>query len=281
MIRALKQHWKLYLMEAWALGMFMISAGFFTILFEHKALPLSVIIETPILRRFLVGIAMGCTAILLIYSSWGKKSGAHLNPAVTLTHLQLRRIAPFDAAWYILAQFVGGSTGMLLVKILAFDWIASPEVNYAVTVPGSAGIGLAFLMEMLLSFLLFGMVLSLNNYPRLAPFTGFFVGALLVLYISLEAPLSGMSINPARTFASALFANVWTAWYIYFIAPVVGMNLAGYLYRRWYLWRHNGNCLTMDCHMSGNQNGNQVYQVTGPASVLAKFGNTIQKHHNI
>lgn len=277
MIRALKQHWKLYLIEAWALGMFMVSAAFFTVLLENKALPLSTTIEAPMLRRFLIGLAMGSTAILLIYSQWGKKSGAHMNPAVTLTYLQLNRIAPFDAVWYILAQFGGGSLGMFLVKMLAFKWIAAPEVNYAITVPGQAGVGVAFFMEMLLSFVLFGMVLLLSNLQKIAPYTGFFVGGLIVLYITLEAPISGMSMNPARTFASAWSANVWTAWYVYFIAPVVGMNLAGYLYQIWYRRLHDGNCLTMDCHMSGLPNQNQVYQVNGPKSVMAKFGYTIHK----
>lgn len=273
----LQKNWKIYLIEAWGLGMFMISAAFFTILFEHKALPLRTVIEEPMLRRFLIGLAMGGTAVLLIYSPWGKKSGAHMNPAVTLTHLQLNRIPLVDAVWYIIAQFSGGSLGMFLVKMVAFKWIASPEVNYAVTVPGQAGVEVAFLMEMLISFVLFGMVLLLSNHQTLAPFTGFFVGGLIVLYITLEAPISGMSMNPARTFASAWSANVWTAWLLYFTAPIIGMNLAGYLYRVWYRRRHGGNCLTMDCNMSSSANQNKVYRVNGPKSILAKFGYTIHK----
>ena len=85
MIQAVQQHWRTYLIEAWALGMFMISAVFFTNLLENK----NFLIDTPIalawLRRLLMGIAMGSTAILIIYSPWGKRSGAHMNPAVTLS----------------------------------------------------------------------------------------------------------------------------------------------------------------------------------------------------
>jgi len=265
---ALRTNWKIYLIEAWALGMFMISAAFFTILMEHPNLPIRNAIESPILRRFLIGLAMGLTAIALIYSNWGKRSGAHMNPAVTLTNLQLDRIRPTDAAWYILAQFIGGTLAILLFKWLAFHYVSIPEVNYAVTIPGKSGIGLAFAMEFFISFFLFLMVLILSNAKKLAPYTGFFVGGLLVIYITLEAPYSGMSMNPARTFASAYPANLWTAWWLYFIAPILGMNLAGYLYRRWYRIQHNGNCLGMDAHMSGQQYDNTTYEVLGPKSLL-------------
>lgn len=265
---ALQKNWKIYLIEAWALGMFMISAAFFTILMEHPNLPIRPAIESPLLRRFLIGVAMGLTAIALIYSKWGKRSGAHMNPAVTLTNLQLDRIRPTDAAWYILAQFIGGTFAILLFKWLVFDFISIPEVNYAVTIPGKSGIWVALGLEMLISFVLFGMVLVLSNLKKLAPYTGFFVGGLLVIYITVEAPYSGMSMNPARTFASAFPANVWTAWWLYFLGPIVAMNLAGFLYRRWYRATHNGNCLTMDCYQSGQKHDNATYEVLGPKRLL-------------
>lgn len=265
---ALRTNWKIYLIEAWALGMFMISAAFFTILMENPNLPIRNAIESPLLRRFLIGLAMGLTAIGLIYSNWGKRSGAHMNPAVTLTNLQLDRIRPADANWYILAQFIGGTLAILLLKWLAFYYISIPEVNYAVTIPGKAGIWVALGLETLISFLLFLMVLIISNHKKLAPYTGFFVGGLLVIYITFEAPYSGMSMNPARTVASAFPANVWTAWWLYFIGPVLGMNLAGYLYRRWYRATHNGNCLTMDSHLSGEKHDNKTYEVLGPKELL-------------
>lgn len=268
MLQALQKNWRIYLIEAWALGMFMISAAFFTILIEHPNLPIRTAIESPLLRRFLIGLAMGLTAIALIYSKWGKRSGAHMNPAVTLTNLQLDRIRPTDAAWYILAQFIGGTFAISLFKGLAFDFISIPEVNYAVTIPGSAGIWVAFGLEMLISFVLFGMVLLLSNSKKLAPYTGFFVGGLLVIYITLEAPYSGMSMNPARTFASAYPAQVWTGWWLYFVGPTVAMNFAGFLYRRWYRMMHDGNCLGMKAHMSGEQHDNATYEVLGPKELM-------------
>jgi aquaporin Z len=268
MWRSLQKNWQTYLIEAGALGTFMISASFFSDLWLNQSLPFSGLISYPILKRFMIGLAIGSTAVLIIYSKWGKKSGAHLNPAATLTHLQLHRIHPYDAFWYILAQFTGGALGIFIFSCLDYNFMSSPDIQFIATMPKKNGIVVAFLLEFLMSFVLFLTVLILNNRQRFAPYTGFFVGAIITLYITFEAPYSGMSMNPARTFASALAANNWTAWYIYFTAPVLGMNLAGYLYRKWYRRTHNNNCLTMNCHQSGQQGNNKIYEVLGPKWML-------------
>ena len=95
MYRAVRQHWPEYLMEAALLGLFMISVGAFTILLEHPASSIHMSLRSPLLRRALGGLAMGLTAIALIYSPWGRQSGAHFNPAVTMTFYRLKR----TAAW--------------------------------------------------------------------------------------------------------------------------------------------------------------------------------------
>src|SRR5438094_5660031 len=78
--KALQQHWPEYLMEAAELGAFMLSACAFTVLLWHPASPVHQAIANPTLRRTLTGVAMGLTAIAIIYSPWGKRSGAHFNP---------------------------------------------------------------------------------------------------------------------------------------------------------------------------------------------------------
>src|SRR5262245_62897595 len=91
------KHWPEYAMEAAELGIFMISACVFTVLLQHPASPVRALLPDPFLRRALTGLAMAGTAIALIFSQWGTQSGAHFNPAVTLTFLRLTKIH-FSAA---------------------------------------------------------------------------------------------------------------------------------------------------------------------------------------
>lgn len=218
--------WRMYLVEAALLGMFMISACSFGILIEHPDSPLRRTIDSAFIRRTMMGAAMGLTAIALIYSRWGRRSGAHMNPAMTLAFLRLGRIGKPDAAGYIFAQFVGGTLGVMLMSLLVGTHVMHPAVNFVTTRPGTFGLSLAWLGEFAIAFVMLTMVMTVNRAPRLAPFTGIFAGTLVMLYITFEAPVSGMSMNPARTFASAFVANVWTAWWIYFTAPPLGMLTA-------------------------------------------------------
>lgn len=231
-MQTLRKHWPEYLMEAAGLGIFMISAAVVTAIFEYPTSPIRQAIVDPLLRRFLIGVAMGLTAIALIYSPWGKQSGAHLNPALTFTFFRLGKIKSWDAFFYIMAQFMGGLVGLGLAARILREAIADPSINYIVTVPGAGGVGTAFLAEFIISFCLMLMVLFVSNNQNLARYTGLFAGVLIALYITIEAPLSGMSMNPARTLASALPARVWTAIWLYFSAPLLGMLLAAEVYVR-------------------------------------------------
>ena len=232
MLDAARRHWPEYLMEAAGLGSFMVSACVFSVLLFHPAAPALRAIPDPFVRRALIGIAMGLTAIGIIYSPWGKRSGAHLNPSVTLAFLRLGKVRAADALCYMAAQFAGGLAGVLLAALILGDALAVPAVHYAATTPGPSGIAAAFLAEFAISFVLMSVVLRVSNAPRIARYTGLCAGALVAIYITVEAPLSGMSLNPARTFASALPAAEWTAIWIYFAAPLLGMLAAAEWYVR-------------------------------------------------
>ena len=249
--------WPEYGMEAAGLGLFMISAAVVTSAFEYPHSPLQKFFPDPIVRRTLIGLAMGLTAIGLIYSPWGKRSGAHLNPAVTMTFFLLGKIKGRDVLGYIAAQFVGGVIGLwLAVQILGLA-IEHPAVNYVVTVPGPGGTMIAFAAEVMISFGLMLVVLIVSNQPSLNRWTGVFAGLLVATYIAVEAPLSGMSMNPARTFASALSADVWTDYWLYLVAPFIGMLLAAECYVRTNgihqvlcakLHHHNNTRCIFHCH---------------------------------
>ncbi|HZP86340.1 MAG TPA: aquaporin [Burkholderiales bacterium] len=233
LLRAIAAHWPEYLMEAAGLGLFMLSACLFVALIEYPASPIRQAIDDPFVRRAAVGVAMGLTAVCLIYSPWGKQSGAHFNPAVTLTFWRLGKIAGPDAALYIVMQFVGGTLGVIAsALLLGRHVIADASVNFVLTLPGSGGAGVALWAEAAISFSLMLTVLIVANRPSINRFTGLLGGALVASFITFEAPLSGMSMNPARSFASALPAGMWQSLWIYFLAPPLGMLAAAEVYLR-------------------------------------------------
>jgi len=235
MRHALREHWPEYLMEAAHLGLFMLSACVFVALLYHPASPVGPAsslgsgLGDDMLRRLLMGIAMASTAVAIIYSPWGRRSGAHFNPAVTLTFWRLGKVAGWDAAFYIAAQFLGGVAGVVVARAWLGAPVAHPAVHYAVTVPGASGLLVALGAETAISFVLMLVVLTVSN-SRAAALTGLCSGLLVATYITLEAPLSGMSMNPARTLASAVPARTWTALWVYFTGPLIGMLMAADVY---------------------------------------------------
>jgi aquaporin Z len=227
-------HWPEYLIDGSCLALFMVAATAAATVLQHPASPLAGWSGSPLLQRVPMGLAMGLTCIALIYSPLGARSGAHMNPAVTLTFLRLRKIAPRDAAGYVAGQFAGGTIGVLAATWALRGLPSHPAVNYVATVPGRAGAGLAFAAELVISFLMMTFVLEMTSRRRLARFTGIGAGLLVALYIVLEAPLSGMSMNPARTLGANALASTWSTLWIYFTAPPLGMLLAG----EWFVRRH-------------------------------------------
>src|SRR6476646_3169250 len=118
MIEAFRQHWPEYLMEAAELGLFMMSACIFTVLLFHPMSPVAQSIQSDFVRRMFIGAAMGSTAVAIIFSPLGKRSGGHFNPSVTLTYFRLGKIKTWDAAFFILFQVAGGITGVALASLL-------------------------------------------------------------------------------------------------------------------------------------------------------------------
>ncbi|MGB7201126.1 MAG: aquaporin [Pyrinomonadaceae bacterium] len=224
MIDALKNHLPEYLIEAWCLGTFMLSACAFSVLLFNPSSPASGM--NAGFRTVLMGVAMGATATAIICSPWGKRSGAHYNPVVTLTFFRLGKIAPTDAAFYIVFQFVGGVLGVSVAWLLLGDLLADSAVNFAVTVPGEYGAAAAFAAEVVIAFFMMTMILWTSNSTRWSRFTPYLAGLFVAFYIAVESPISGMSMNPARTFASASVAGHWSSLWIYFVAPGLAMLAA-------------------------------------------------------
>jgi aquaporin Z len=225
------RHWREYAIEGCCLGIFMIAALTFAIVLQHPGSPLAGWTTFPALARVPMGLAMGLTNVALIYSPAGRRSGAHMNPAVTLTFFRLGKISALDAGAYIGAQFLGGAAGMAIAAVAFRRFAGDASVNYVWTVPGLAGTGWAFAAETAISFVMMLTDLAMSNTQRLAGLTGCAAGVLVAAFITFEAPLSGMSMNPARSVASALFAGGGGLW-IYCTAPPLGMLAAAETFLR-------------------------------------------------
>jgi aquaporin Z len=230
--RAFTQHWPEYMIEGLCLGMFMISACSFAALLEHPASPVHMSVTSADVRRFMGGVAMGSTAVLLIYSPLGQRSGAHMNPATTLTFYRLGKVSGWDAAFYVFSQFLGGVLGTLVAFLALGETLEHGNVNFAITRPGMRGVAIAFVAEAIITFLLMTVILNVSNSRRFGRYTGLAAGAMVTLFITFEAPFSGMSMNPARTFASDFVGMQWQSIWVYFTAPLIGMLTAAEVYVR-------------------------------------------------
>ena len=238
LLAALRQHWPHYLAEAAGIAFFVACSGLLAMLIKypgspvHQALP-----DNELLRRGLIGLGVCCVLVLIVYSPWGKRSGAHINPAVTLAFWQLGKIKPADALWYVLAQVAGAIGAAQVLKHVCGDWYAHPTIKYNVTQPAGPTLLaalVAFGAEFLMAFLLMQVTLYCLHSARLKEWTGWLLGALLALYVTFEAPLSGMSVNPARTLGTAVAAGRYEALWVYWLAPPLAMWLATVAFRRFH-----------------------------------------------
>jgi aquaporin Z len=239
MIEILKKNWKVYSMEAICLGIFMIAASVCSSILEAPASPVRLAIPNSQIRLIIMGLSMGVTATLIIYSPMGKLSGAHMNPAISLVFFRLGKLRSMDTFFYIVFQLAGGTLAVSAMAALLGDMFQRIPVNYIITIPGNQGPVVALLTEATMAFGMMLMVLLISNHPRFSRFTGVIAGILVSVFLIVSADISGFSINPARTLASAIPAWQFPSVWIYLTAPLIGMFAAAELYN---LFQAKVNC---------------------------------------
>ena len=193
-----------------------------------------------------IGLAFGLTVMACIYV-FGKISGAHLNPAVTIGLLISKNISLIDSVYYIVAQAIGAVLGSLLL----FVCLGAPAVTIGglgATAPGlSVGYIPAMIAECIGTFFLMLVVMGVAVDKKADPgVAGISIGMTVAAVIIVLGAFTGASINPARTFGPYLMdtllggANLWGFFPIYLVGPIVGAILAALVYT--YLAKGNDAC---------------------------------------
>lgn len=173
-----------------------------------------------------VAAVFGLVIMAMVYAT-GHLSGAHINPAVTIAFTATRHFPPRDALAYISAQLVGATAGALL---LLAAWSAKPAALGA-TVP-SLGPGRALLYEIVLTAVLMFVIVAVATDTRaVGAGAAIAIGGAVAVDALLGGPLTGASMNPARSFGPALAAGEWTDFWVYVLGPVAGAALGAGAYQ--------------------------------------------------
>jgi aquaporin Z len=184
--------------------------------------PLAIVLPNSSARRLITGLLLAGSGSLVAISPLGKLSGAHINPAVSLAFWLQGKMHQHDLVGYIVSQLLGAALGAGLAVLIWRERAAS--VHYGVTAPGVGyPIWSVFLIEMGLTCLLVLAIFLFVSSRRLMCWTP--------LMYWQAAPISGSSLNPARSFGPALVSWFWRDQWLYYLASPIGALLAVVLFR--------------------------------------------------
>ncbi len=211
-----------FLMVAWGLSavVFMMSASS----------PMQSLLSPYRLRLLLTGVLFAAGGTGVVYSPLGQRSGGHINPAVSLTFWILGKISGRDFALYSTAQFLGGVAGAGLVKILWGGWATSVNAGVTMPAPWISPAGAAA-VEFLITGSLLGVILYFVSHPKLHLWTGFAAGIWVAFLVFAEAPVTGTSLNPARSLGPAVVTETYRDLWIYFLGPLGGATAVALLWK--------------------------------------------------
>jgi len=202
-------HWPEYLCQAGLVAFFALADCLITIAVKYPGSPVHSWFLDPLGQRVVIGLGLGTATLLLIKSPLGEASGAHMNPAITLTFFYLGKIRLVDLCFYIIAQVTGIFATLFVLSRLFPEPVMHPAVNYLISMSGSAGELVAFAGEFLIAFLLMAALLWINNTPYWARHTPWCVALLVTFFVTVESPLSGANMDPALATISDFFGRAW------------------------------------------------------------------------
>lgn len=196
--------------------------GLSAVVFDFgEGLPMAHWIPSHSARLLVTGLCFAGTGSLVAISPLGRLSGGHINPSVSLAFWLGGKMHAKDFLAYVVAQMLGGILG---AAVLAGVWKKhSASVWNGMTLPGAGyPLWLVFDSEVALTGLMVFLIFFFVSNPRLMRWTPLMNWLVIATMVWLEAPISGTSLNPARSFGPALISGLWTAQWLYLIAPPLG-----------------------------------------------------------
>ena len=213
-----REEWKAIAAEGIGTAILVFGGISFVIIDFGSGSPVANWIPDAMTRRFITGFLFGSVGCLITLSPLGRISGAHLNPAVTIAFFG-RGLMPWRGLFgYITAQLVGATFGAGALYVWG---PMGDSLHEGITVPGQS-VGAAFAGEAFATFCLICVILLFTSHDRLKAYTPFTIPVLFSILVGLEAPLSGCSANPARSFGPAVWSGIWTDHWLYWLAPITG-----------------------------------------------------------
>ncbi|HEX7337638.1 MAG TPA: aquaporin [Gemmatimonadales bacterium] len=179
----------------------------------------------------LLGIALAHAVVLsVMVTATMTISGGHLNPAVTVALLAVRRIDPVSALAYIVTQLVAALAAAYAVKLLLPPGAVRAALLGVPVIASSVTLGQAIGIEAVLTFFLVSAVFGTAVSPDAPRVAGFGIGLVLLFDILVGGPLTGAAMNPARAFGPAAVAGQWLGHVVYWVGPLVGGIVAALLW---------------------------------------------------
>jgi aquaporin Z len=218
-------HWPEYGAELVGTA-FLIIVGLSAVVFDFgQGLPMSHLIPSMSLRLLIMGLIFAGSGSLVAISPFGRLSGAHINPSVSLAFLVQGKMQVHDFFGYVIGQIAGAILGEVILVLAWGSYAAS--VHNGMPLPGAGyPLWLVFLAETVLTFLLVFLIFVFVSSHRMMHWTPLMNWLLVATMVWQEAPISGTSLNPARSFAPALLTGLWLDQWIYWLAPPLGALFA-------------------------------------------------------
>jgi aquaporin Z len=216
--------WRVFLSELIGTAL-LVLVGLSLVIFMFGAgTPMARQIPSEGLRRLITGFFFGTTGALIALSPVGKRSGAHINPVVTLAFRLMGKLDFRTTLGYIAAQLIGAVVGSL--PLLWWGRMGE-SVAFGATLPGpDTTLTTVFLGEAITTFAMISLLAVFLGFRKIRPFTPGIFPPLYAIMVWAEAPISGTSTNPARSLGPAVISGQWQDWWVYWIGPMAGMLLA-------------------------------------------------------